>query len=280
MHRFLDEFKTLKEIMVQYNLPLEFIPHEVGQTIIAQRTHDGYVNATAMCKAAGKMLNHYMSNNTTKEFLDELSSDTGIPVSGLVIVTKGGSPFEQGTWVHPDVAINLGQWCSAKFAVAVSKWVRDWHSKKRRDADLPYHVRRYVANAQEVPHDHFSMLNELTFNLIGPLEMHGYTLPENLVPDISEGKMFSNWLRKYKKLKPEDFPTYLHRYEDGRVVEARLYPIELLSDFRKHFKEVWMPQRMQDYFRKRDPVAIEYFPKAFPSLYGPKQKRIGRNNQI
>ena len=61
-----------------------------------------------MCKAVGKMLGHYLENKTTKDFLEELASDIGIPISGLVIVRKGGKTAEQGTWVHPDVAINLG----------------------------------------------------------------------------------------------------------------------------------------------------------------------------
>ena len=32
----------------------------------------------------------------------------------------------QGTWVHPHVAINLGQWLSPKFAVRVAQIVEDW----------------------------------------------------------------------------------------------------------------------------------------------------------
>ena len=39
---------------------------------------------------------------------------------------RGGNPQLQGTWVHPYVAINLGQWLSPKFSVQVSKWVFEW----------------------------------------------------------------------------------------------------------------------------------------------------------
>ena len=45
----------------------------------------------------------------------------GIPISELVIAKRGGS--KQGTFVHPDIAINLGQWLSPKFAVQVSRRV-------------------------------------------------------------------------------------------------------------------------------------------------------------
>ena len=64
------------------------------------------------------MLSHYLSNRTTKEFLSALDVDAGIPASILFQGKKGGNRREQGTWVHPDVAINLGQWCSPKLAVA------------------------------------------------------------------------------------------------------------------------------------------------------------------
>jgi hypothetical protein len=251
-------------------LQLALIPHEVENSVIPQRAVDGYVNATAMCNACGKKLSHYLENKTTKEFLAALEADAGIPASALLIIQKGGNPMEQGTWVHPDVAINLGQWCSPKFAVAVSKWVREWITGKVTSTKLPYHIERYLANMSEVPHTHFSMLNELTFNLIAPLEMQGYTLPESMVPDISEGKMFSKWLRDEKGMDTSLFPTYQHRYADGRVVTARLYPIAVLEDFRHHFHSVWIPKRMIDYFRQRDDAAMKYITIAFPALFGSK----------
>jgi hypothetical protein len=86
---------------------------------------------------------------------------------------KGGDIRFQGTWVHPQVAINLAQWLSAKFAVQVSQWVYDWMSGRSRSADIevPYHLRRYVANYQNVPVGHFSMLTEMTQTLIAPMEI-------------------------------------------------------------------------------------------------------------
>ena len=44
--------------------------------------------------------------------------------------------------------------------------------------------------------------------------------------------------------------TYKHCYEDGRVVDARLYPNALLADFRAHFHEVWLPTRCEAYFTR------------------------------
>ncbi|AOM39938.1 KilA-N domain-containing protein [Xenorhabdus hominickii] len=61
--------------MKQLDLPL--IAREENNVVIAQRAYDGYINATAMCKAAGKQLGHYLENNISKSFLLELSIDIG-----------------------------------------------------------------------------------------------------------------------------------------------------------------------------------------------------------
>lgn len=146
-------------------LELALIPHKVEKTLVNQRAIDGYINATAMCKAAGKQFNDYSRLKTSQEFMKELSAATGIPVAQLIQTVMGGTPNGQGTWVHPDIAIHLGQWCSPKFAVAVSQWVREWATGKAKPANLPYHIQRYMANRSEIPPTHFSMLNEMIFAL-------------------------------------------------------------------------------------------------------------------
>jgi hypothetical protein len=243
---------------------LELIPHPVqGGTIIHQRPTDGYINATAMCQAAGRLWGHYRENVTTNAFLTELAADIGIPISVLVQSIKGGDPQLQGTWIHPQVAIHFGQWLSPKFAVQVSQWVVDWMSGKStgKPVELPYHLRRYLANHQNVPVGHFSILTEMTQMLIAPMEMMGYSLPERLVPDISHGMMFCKWLRDKHGVDTDALPTYAHRYEDGRVVRAKAYPEALLGDLRKHFREEWLPNKALPYFRTRDSEALPYLPK-------------------
>ncbi|MER2528717.1 MAG: KilA-N domain-containing protein, partial [Candidatus Competibacter denitrificans] len=212
------------------------------------------------CKAVNKKFNDYSRLKTTAEFTEELSSVTGIPVTELIQSVNGGPPEEQGTWVHPDIAINLGQWCSPRFAVAVSMWVREWITGKVKGA-LPYHIERYMANRSEIPITHFSMLNEMIFALIAPLESSGYTLPDHMVPDISEGRMFCKWLRDEKGIDTDALNTYRHVYGDGRVVYPKLYPNEVLADFRRHFYEVWLPKKAEHYFSERDPKALQFLPK-------------------
>jgi KilA-N domain len=226
---------------VQYELAL--IPHQVDGQVIEQRSLDGYINATAMCRAASKLFTDYGRLNTTKLFLSELESVAGIPVTELIQSVRGGGPTIQGTWVHPKVAIHLAQWLSPRFAVQVSEWVYEWMTGGAAPkALMPYHLRRYVKNRPSVPDGHFSMLVEMTQLVIAPMEEAGYTLPERMLPDISTGKMFSGLLRSELNIDTATMPSYLHRFEDGRVVNARAYPDTYLPAFRKFMRERWIPR--------------------------------------
>jgi len=91
--------------------------------MIRQRISDGYINATDMCNANKKKYSGWFRLESTKEYLKELSLNTGYDTLTLVEVKVGGGNKNSGTWVHPYVAINLAQWLSPKFAVFVSKLV-------------------------------------------------------------------------------------------------------------------------------------------------------------
>jgi len=243
----------------QYSLSL--ISHKVNETSIPQRASDGYINATEMCRAAGKLMADYLRLGATKDFIAELSSDMGIPISELNQVLKGGDPSLQGTWVHPKVAIHLAQWLSPKFAVQVSNWVYDWMSGKHQPATLPYHLQRHILNLHKVPSGFFSILQEMTNALIAPLEGQGYRMPEQLMPDIAHGKMLCKMLRERHGIVTDTLPTYIHEFPDGRTVTAKLYPLQYLGDFRVMIAEEWLPKKAEEYFKKRDPLALSYLDK-------------------
>jgi hypothetical protein len=91
------------------------------------------------------------------------------------------------------------------------------------------------------------------------MEADGYTLPESMWPDISEGRIFARWLRDEKGLDTDSMPTYSHDFEDGRKsCQAKAYPNDLLAEFRKHFTEDWMPNHGPRYFSERDPKALKH----------------------
>ena len=130
-----------------------------GISVLARE--DGFINATAMCKAGGKQFKHWNSLESTKELIKALEEtqnpevgiptsgfssailktnlkvgiptfknpETGIPVSAnyqVIDIKKGGNDKKsQGSWIHPDLAVQLAQWISPTFALQVSKWVRE-----------------------------------------------------------------------------------------------------------------------------------------------------------
>lgn len=113
---------------------------------IEVRRSDGYVNATKLCQAVGKFWNHYTSNSKTKEFLSELSDVEKIPVENLLTgnpvstipsvgLIESGKNQHRNTWIHPDVSINLAQWASAKYGVAVSRLIRRYQTGQVTTAD-------------------------------------------------------------------------------------------------------------------------------------------------
>ena len=104
---------------------------------VTSRKVDGYINATELCKAGNKKFNDWSRLDTTKDLISVLNADAGIPVSALIQINKGGNnKLLQGSWIHPDLAIQLAQWISPSFALQVSKWIRTLFSKGDIAIDL------------------------------------------------------------------------------------------------------------------------------------------------
>ena len=262
---------------MQHQFSLTLIHRQVSSSVVDQRASDGYVNATALCKAAGKQFTHYKENDNTKAFLAALSSKTGIPVvkekQSLIESRPGAPDTGGGSWVHPQVAINLGQWLSPEFAVQVSEWVVEWMSgttpAPSKGTSLPPHLHRYLANDSKIPHDHFSILQETALGLIGPLHMVGFDVPKGWVPDISVGRTFCAHLRDSRGINTDALPTYWHDYLDGRPpVSAKLYPIDLLPTYRNWFHHDWLPTNGVAYFKKKDKNSLAFLDK-MPALAAP-----------
>jgi len=102
--------------------PVSLILNDV---VILSRPEDNYINATQLCQAGNKKFNDWFRLDTTKELINVLEADAGIPASGLIDIIKGGNyKNNQGSWIHPDLACPLAQWISPLFAFQVSKWIR------------------------------------------------------------------------------------------------------------------------------------------------------------
>ena len=81
-----------------------------------------FVNATEMAKGFGKTTKDWLRTKQSEEFISSLSAVRQMCLSQLVVVRKGNSgEFEQGTWMHEDVALEFARWLSPAFAI----WCND-----------------------------------------------------------------------------------------------------------------------------------------------------------
>jgi hypothetical protein len=91
---------------------------------IQRRPTDGYVNATAMCKANGKLWKNYHQNDRTQAYIAALTmalGSAGNPADPIQTITTGLNHL-RGTWVHPRIAVDLARWISPAFAVWMDGW--------------------------------------------------------------------------------------------------------------------------------------------------------------
>jgi phage antirepressor YoqD-like protein len=77
------------------------------------------VNATQMAKPFEKRPIDWLQNQSSIEYLNELSKVRKSTLADLVQVTKGGN--NPGTWMHEDVAMEFARWLSPAFAI----WCND-----------------------------------------------------------------------------------------------------------------------------------------------------------
>ncbi|MBR8828788.1 MAG: KilA-N domain-containing protein [Gomphosphaeria aponina SAG 52.96 = DSM 107014] len=100
------------------NNEITCLEHNYLGNLIEQRVADGYVNLTQMAKTGNKRLGNYLRLNSTRAYLEVLSIETQIRVSGLITISSFTPGKGTGdTWGHPEVAIDLALWISPQFRV-------------------------------------------------------------------------------------------------------------------------------------------------------------------
>lgn len=122
-------------------------------------------------------------------------------------------------------------------------------------------------NQYKIPYTHFAVLMEMFTTLYREFERCGYSIPDKgidgkqMMPDISVGQTFSRYLKENYPEWAEHQATYKHKFPNGKIVEALMYPIDVIPIFRKFIFNVWLPKHADSYFSKKDPLAIKYIPQ-------------------
>ena len=144
---------------------------------------------------------------------------------------------------------------------------KGFYGKIDRSKYLNFYL-RYKDNLHRLDRNYFSVISELFITLYAELEKVGYEIPDRgqtgkqIMPDISVGRMFSDYLKKIDSKFNGSHKYYDHSFLDDRQdVEARMYPLEVLPTFRKFVFDKWIPENAKKYFKGRDPVALDYLPK-------------------
>lgn len=234
---------------------LALIPHTYQGELITLRAGDGYIDATNMCKAAGRNWSDYRRLGTTNAFLVELSTALQIPIAELIQSVVGGSGT-QGTWVHPQVAIHLAQWASPKFAVQVTKWVVDWMTGlDPRDRVWQQYEDRISLVNNNVPAGYFCVFNEIG-SMVATLIIGGADFGTRMILDLSVG---GHWGRHWRKAElagrfgarakfDHHYPKYFPQ-SWSNPQKANCYPDEALAEFRRWLRDVYMEIHLPEYLR-------------------------------
>ncbi len=232
-------------------------------TPISRRTTDGYVNASAMCKANGKRWTDYRESNRCQVYLDALESVTGISVHALVESRSGGAGGG-GTWVHPQVAVDLARWISAPFAVWMDGWFLEEFEKRAagtegsspREGNLEswrhFHDRVDMTHST-VPLGYFCVFQE-SFPMIVPMIRAGVDVSDRVIPDISVGMAWSkHWKDNDLALKHGEPVAYNHNYPDyypqaaSNPQRSHAYPDAALGEFRRWLHAAYTKNKLQKY---------------------------------
>jgi hypothetical protein len=105
--------------------------YEFGELSLPINIENKYINATALSKEyfekTGKLKEPYswLRLKRTAETLEYVSTITRVSVENLFYVIKGGTNLnEQGTFIHPDLAIPFSSWLSVEFEYKVTKIIQ------------------------------------------------------------------------------------------------------------------------------------------------------------
>ncbi len=250
---------------------MNIVKHTLHNTIIGQN-ENGYINATALSKAyfnATKVIReprHWLALERTKSTVAHLSIVSGIPLSDLIQVVKGGFPENQGTWIHPKLAVRFGIWLSDEFGYAIEEIIST--PTKTRPAFTHAFIERAMLNRPALKDGYFSIIDQVSDKLIAGLEAMGCQLPNKFYPDISVGILWAKYLKSTDR-SPQLVGAikYKHHYQDGRAVDAWQYPDCMYSEFHKWLRSKWMKTNMPKYLDSKDtaimPLAITGIHKHF-----------------
>jgi hypothetical protein len=97
------------------------VKHDWNGHQVRQRSIDGYVNLTDMCKAEGKRVGDFLALPTTEAYILALAIDLDLLPENLVTKKRGS---HVGTFAHPEIAIECARWVNMAFHIWANRTLR------------------------------------------------------------------------------------------------------------------------------------------------------------
>ena len=96
---------------------------------------NGYINATKFCASAGdgKTFNQYLKTDRCKNLIEFLENHLVINDQMKITVTGGQNIDLRGTYVHPDLLLDLSSWLSPSAYYKASQIVKNFLVRERED---------------------------------------------------------------------------------------------------------------------------------------------------
>lgn len=105
-----------------------------NEVINVDFTSDAWFNATAVAKQFNKRPNDWTSLDSTKQYIKILHGllfpEIALPENlvtkqnQLVKTVTGGISNQQGTWLHPELAVEFARWLNVKFSIWCNTTIR------------------------------------------------------------------------------------------------------------------------------------------------------------
>lgn len=106
-----------------------FIKASTGDFSVILLKANGYVNATRMCKAAGKKYTDWKKEANSMEYAELLCKMLDRSPEDLVIRVKTIEHDIKGVYVHPQLILNIAVWCSFECQCNLPYIVWDYNAK-------------------------------------------------------------------------------------------------------------------------------------------------------
>lgn len=244
------------------------IERYVNQVKVEQRIDNGFINGTAMCVAHGKDISDWLRTDDTWDLVSALAEDIGIKINSVkkpnsektrvsanyptLVVVKRGSPENGGgTWIHPDLAVPLAQWCNKKFSIQVGRWVREWFASGQNpitddvisDEEYQRWLQRYDLRIELKD----VLRPELMYATVDYCEKNKLN-PRKLCPDVHDrinervqgyrardlrifgGLPLADLIRDYFDVQPLAIYSAINKLATNKIRDKRLHPLDAVNE--------------------------------------------------